>query len=75
MKEFNNEILLINNFVHLKIIALPLEIPAALKYTKRQIQVLPWVNDGKPLYDVSVLLNITGHRQKTYSARPPRFGR
>jgi LuxR family transcriptional regulator len=58
-KEFGDEILLINNVVHLKIIALPLETPAALNLTKRQIQVLQWVSDGKTLQDVSILLNIS----------------
>ena len=58
-KEFGDEILLINNVVHLKIIALPLETPAALNLTKRQIQVLQWVSDGKTFQDVSVLLNIS----------------
>jgi len=33
--------------------------PTALNLTKRQIQVLQWVSDGKTLQDVSILLNIS----------------
>lgn len=58
-KEFGDEILLINNVVHLKINVLPLETPAALNFAKRQIQVLQWLSDGKTFKDISVLLNIS----------------
>lgn len=52
-----DEILVINNVAHLKILTLPYT--GARQLTKRQREVLEWVGDGKTTQDIAYLLGLT----------------
>lgn len=54
--EKGNEIIVMNNVLHLKIQALP---NAVRHLTKRQREVLQWVGDGKTTQDIAILLGLT----------------
>ena len=51
------EIILMNNVMHLKLLTLPYS--GARQLTKRQREVLQWVGDGKTMQDIAVLLELT----------------
>lgn len=51
------EILVINNVVHLKLLTLPYSGQRSL--TKRQREVLQWVGDGKSMQDIAILIGLT----------------
>lgn len=55
--EHGEEILVLNNVLHLKLLTLPYSGARAL--TKRQREVLQWVGDGKTTQDIAVLLELT----------------
>lgn len=52
------DITLLNNVVHLRILTLPYTAPGRI-LTKRQKEVLGWVGDGKTVQDIAVLLDLT----------------
>lgn len=52
-----DEILVMNNMVHLKLLTLPTQGQRSL--TKRQREVLQWVGDGKTTQDIALLLGLT----------------
>lgn len=52
-----DEIIVMNNLVHLKILTLPYS--GARHLTKRQREVLEWVGDGKTTQDIALLLGLT----------------
>lgn len=52
-----DEILVMNNVLHLKLLTLPYSGARAL--TKRQREVLQWVGDGKTTQDIALLLDLT----------------
>jgi len=56
--DHGNQILAINNVVHLRILTLPHE-PLGRCLTKRQREVLGWVGDGKTTQDIALLLGLT----------------
>ncbi|MDQ7071948.1 MAG: autoinducer binding domain-containing protein, partial [Rhodobacterales bacterium] len=53
-----DEILLINNVVHLKVMSLPYHSPERA-LTKRQREALHWVGDGKTMQDIAVIMGLT----------------
>jgi len=53
-----NDILLMNNIAHLKILTLPHVAPNRA-LTKRQREALEWVGDGKTTQDIAVLMGLT----------------
>lgn len=55
--EHGDEIVVMNNVMHLKLLTLPYSGERSL--TKRQREVLQWVGDGKTTQDIAVLLNLT----------------
>ena len=52
-----NEIVVLNNVLHLKLLTLPYQGQRTL--TKRQKEVLQWVGDGKTTADIALLLGLT----------------
>ncbi len=52
-----DELLVMNNMVHLKILTLPYQ--GQRQLTKRQREVLQWVGDGKTTQDIALLLGLT----------------
>ncbi|MGR3759451.1 autoinducer binding domain-containing protein [Roseobacteraceae bacterium NS-SX3] len=52
------DIVLMNNVVHLKILTLPYA-PPNRALTKRQREALQWVGDGKTTQDIAVLMGLT----------------
>ncbi len=56
--EHGDDILLLNNVLHLKILNLPYSNPKRA-LTKRQREVLEWVSDGKTIQDIATLLSRT----------------
>lgn len=52
------DILLINNVAHLKILSLP-HVTSNRTLTKRQREALQWVGDGKTMQDIAVLMGLT----------------
>lgn len=56
--EHGDDILLMNNFVHLKILTLPYSAPSRA-LTKRQREALEWVGDGKTTQDIALLMGLT----------------
>jgi len=52
-----DEITVLNNVLHLKLLTLPYSGSRAL--TKRQREVLQWVGDGKTTQDIAILLELT----------------
>ena len=55
--DHGDEIVIMNNVMHLKLLTLPHS--GERKLTSRQREVLQWVGDGKTVQDVAVLLNLT----------------
>ena len=55
--EHGQEILVLNNVFHLKLLTLPYS--GARKLTSRQREVLQWVGDGKTTQDIALLLDLT----------------
>ncbi len=56
--EFGEDIILINNITHLKILSLPYS-PPNRGLTKRQREALQWVGDGKTTQDIAILMGLT----------------
>ncbi|WP_142633818.1 LuxR family transcriptional regulator [Ruegeria faecimaris] len=57
-EEFGQDILLMNNVAHLKILTLPYNAPNRA-LTKRQREALEWVGDGKTTQDIAILMGLT----------------
>lgn len=57
-EEHGEDILLMNNVAHLKILTLPHAAPNRA-LTKRQREALEWVGDGKTTQDIAVLMGLT----------------
>jgi len=55
--EHGDELMVLNNVMHLKILALPHT--GSRKLTTRQREVLQWVGDGKTTQDIAILLGLT----------------
>ncbi|WP_037306839.1 autoinducer binding domain-containing protein [Ruegeria halocynthiae] len=56
--EHGDDILLMNNVAHLKILTLPYNAPNRA-LTKRQREALQWVGDGKTTQDIALLMGLT----------------
>ena len=56
--EHGPDIHLMNNMAHLKILSLPYTSPHRV-LTKRQLEALAWVGDGKTIQDIAVLMGLT----------------
>lgn len=56
--EHGEDIVLLNNLVHLRILTLPYTAPGRT-LTRRQKEVLGWVGDGKTIQDIAILLELT----------------
>lgn len=56
--ERGEDIVLMNNVAHLKILTLPYASPKR-SLTKRQREVLQWVGDGKTTQDIALLMGLT----------------
>ncbi len=56
--EHGDDILLMNNMAHLKILTLPYSAPNRV-LTKRQREALQWVGDGKTTQDIALLMGLT----------------
>lgn len=56
--EHGNDIRLINEIAHLKILTLPYKTPARA-LTPRQREALEWVGDGKTMQDIALLMGLT----------------
>lgn len=52
------DIVLLNNMVHLRILTLPYEAPGR-ELTRRQKEVLGWVGDGKTIQDTALVMGLT----------------
>lgn len=57
-EEHGDDILLMNNVAHLKILTLPFH-PPNRALTKRQREALQWVGDGKTTQDIALLMGLT----------------
>ncbi|WP_299983338.1 autoinducer binding domain-containing protein [uncultured Ruegeria sp.] len=57
-KKHGEDILLMNNVAHLKILTLPYNAPNRA-LTKRQREALQWVGDGKTTQDIALLMGLT----------------
>lgn len=57
-RENGDDILLMNNVAHLKILTLPYT-PPNRSLTKRQREALEWVGDGKTTQDIALLMGLT----------------
>ncbi|MCV2889998.1 LuxR family transcriptional regulator [Ruegeria aquimaris] len=57
-KEYGQDILLMNNVAHLKIMTLPYVAPNRT-LTRRQREALQWVGDGKTTQDIAILMGLT----------------
>ena len=57
-EEHGEDIVLMNNVAHLKILTLPYTAPNR-SLTKRQREVLQWVGDGKTTQDIALLMGLT----------------
>lgn len=57
-KEHGEDIILMNNVVHLKILTLPYD-PPNRSLTARQREALQWVGDGKTTQDIALLMGLT----------------
>jgi len=55
--EHGEELMVLNNVMHLKVLALPHS--GSRKLTARQREVLQWVGDGKTTQDIAILLELT----------------
>ncbi|MGK7652951.1 MULTISPECIES: LuxR family transcriptional regulator [unclassified Roseovarius] len=57
-QDHGDDIILLNNIVHLRILTLPYEAPGR-SLTRRQKEVLGWVGDGKTIQDIALLMELT----------------
>ncbi len=57
-QESGEDILLLNNIVHLKILTLPVTLPHQ-NLTPRQREALEWVGDGKTMQDIAQIMGLT----------------
>ena len=57
-QQWGDEILALNNLVHLRILTLPYTGPGRA-LTSRQREVLGWVGDGKTVQDIALLMGLT----------------
>lgn len=57
-REHGEDIILMNNVVHLKILTLPYDSPNR-SLTSRQREALEWVGDGKTTQDIALLMGLT----------------
>ncbi|ETX14365.1 LuxR family transcriptional regulator [Roseivivax halodurans JCM 10272] len=57
-EEHGDDIVLMNNLVHLKILTLPY-VPANQSLTRRQREALEWVGDGKTMADIAQIMGLT----------------
>lgn len=55
--QHGDEIVVMNNLMHLKLLSLPYT--GSRRLTKRQREVLQWVGDGKTTQDIAILLGLT----------------
>lgn len=55
--EHGDELMVLNNVMHLKVLALPHS--GSRRLTTRQREVLQWVGDGKTTQDIAILLGLT----------------
>jgi len=55
--ECHQEIIALNNILHLKVLALPYGVRSRLN--SRQREVLEWIGDGKSVQDTAILLGLT----------------
>lgn len=53
-----NDIVVMNNVAHLKILNLPFTLTGR-RLTKRQLEALQWVGDGKTMQDIAILMGLT----------------
>ncbi|MDG2231427.1 MAG: LuxR family transcriptional regulator, partial [Paracoccaceae bacterium] len=58
-KLYGDELVLINNVAHLKIMSLPYTTMSGRKLTKRQREALEWVADGKTAQQIAMLMGLT----------------
>ncbi len=58
-KRYGDELVLINNVAHLKIMSLPYTTMSGRKLTKRQREALEWVADGKTAQQIAMLMGLT----------------
>lgn len=56
--QHGQDILVMNNVAHLKILSLPYSGPGK-SLTRRQIEALEWVGDGKTTQDIAMLMGLT----------------
>lgn len=56
--EHGTDLVVMNNVAHLKILSLPYSSPAR-GLTKRQLEALHWVGDGKTTADIAILMGLT----------------
>jgi len=56
--EHGADLIVMNNVAHLKILTLPYTGPGRA-LTKRQLEVLEWVGDGKTMQDIATLMGLT----------------
>lgn len=56
--EHGDDIMLMNNVLHLKILTLPY-VPPNQSLTKRQREALEWVGDGKTMQDIAAIMGLT----------------
>ncbi|MGH1425685.1 MAG: autoinducer binding domain-containing protein [Pseudooceanicola sp.] len=56
--EHGRDIVIFNNVAHLKILSLPYSGPSR-ELTKRQLEALQWVGDGKTTQDIALLMGLT----------------
>lgn len=54
-----DELIMLNNVAHLKILSLPFTTMSGRRLTKRQREALEWVGDGKTSQDIAVLMGLT----------------
>ncbi len=57
-KEFGQDIVLLNNLTHLKILTLPVPLQNQT-LTPRQREALEWVGDGKTMQDIAQIMGLT----------------
>lgn len=57
--EKGDEIQLISNVAHLKIMSLPHLTTSGERLTKRQREASEWVSDGKTMQDIATLMGLT----------------
>ena len=57
-QDCGEDIILMNNMAHLKILTLPYD-PPNRSLTRRQREALEWVGDGKTTQDIALLMGLT----------------